>query len=55
MTQARRLKIRKLLKNPLALSLYAIKLLRMMGPRDFIRDMRRKTAFLLTREAQPRR
>ena len=54
MAQARRLKIRKLLKNPLALSLYVIKLLRMMGPKEFLRDMQRKTAFLLTREARPR-
>ncbi|MFE0756871.1 B12-binding domain-containing radical SAM protein [Inquilinus sp. NPDC058860] len=55
MTRARRLKIRRLLQNPVALSLYAIKLLRMMGPREFLRDMQRKAAFLLAREAQPRR
>jgi radical SAM superfamily enzyme YgiQ (UPF0313 family) len=54
MSQARRLKIRKLLKNPVALAAYVIKLLRMMGPREFLRDMLRKTAFLLTREARPR-
>lgn len=54
MTQARRLKIRKLLKNPVALSLYVFKLFRMMGPREFLRDMQRKTAFLLAREAKPR-
>jgi len=54
MSHARRLKIRKLLKNPVALATYVIKLLRMMGPREFLRDMRRKTAFLLTREARPR-
>jgi anaerobic magnesium-protoporphyrin IX monomethyl ester cyclase len=55
MTRARRLKIRRLLQNPVALSLYAIKLLRMMGPREFLRDMQRKAGFLLARQAQPRR
>ncbi|MGK9241632.1 B12-binding domain-containing radical SAM protein [Inquilinus limosus] len=55
MTRARRLKIRRLLQNPVALSMYAMKLLRMMGPREFLRDIQRKAGFLLAREARPRR
>ncbi len=49
MTEARRMKIRKLLANPLVLGRYAIKLLRMMGPKELIRDVRRKAGFLLSR------
>jgi radical SAM superfamily enzyme YgiQ (UPF0313 family) len=52
MTRARRMKIRKLLQNPVSLSLYVIKLFRMMGPREFLRDMQRKAGFLLGRGAQ---
>lgn len=54
MAQARRLKIRKLLKDPLALSAYMFKLMQMMGPRAFFEDMWRKAVFLLTHEARPR-
>jgi len=51
MAEARRMKIRKLLANPLVLVRYAIKLLRMMGPAELLRDVRRKAGFLLSRQA----